>query len=96
MSVHTTKVAFRYFVDGKLWEENIREIDVNDMKSLVEVAQADAEKVATHDTWLIEVELLDDPDDPNRFLRFGTDTSLMTNPLGPMEAHIDSHPWAES
>lgn len=46
--------------------------------------------------WLMEVEVLDDPTDPERFLRFGTDTDRMRVPIGPLSTMLDQHPWTQS
>lgn len=81
------RVAFRLYIDGKLDFEETLDIEPHQLQ---EVSDRHMLRVFGKDVWLVEVELLDDMTDPERFMRFGTDTSLMVAPMD----DPDKHPWS--
>ena len=82
-------IRFRFYLAGKLLRTETVEVvsgqhlsDLGLEHSMWMVRQA----VATDSKWLVEAEILNDPTDPNRFLRFGTDEGGMVEPLPYREA----------
>lgn len=89
------RVAFRLFIDGEKSFEEIEDIEDESQDALEALAEKHMMRVLGKDTWLVEVELIDLPDDPERFLRFGTDSSMMVSPISPDDPTV-KHPWEGS
>lgn len=74
-------VRFRMYVAGQLVRQETAEVTAGeDLKTLAEVHSTWLVQRAGTDPWLVEVELLSDPTDPDRFIRFGTDNKGMVDP----------------
>jgi hypothetical protein len=58
-------------------EVTIRNLD----KLLPKLAERHATKLAVHELHMLEIEFLDEPDEQQRFFRFGTDPSGMVMPI---------------
>lgn len=88
----TKSVAvFRCFIDGVLqWEEEAG----GDFERLAGAHQQRIGREAGDRPWHVEIEVLLDPADPERFLRFGTDTKALRDPQ-PLSA-APQHPWGRA
>lgn len=76
-------IRFRFYLGGKLVRQETAEVTSGEQLAalgerhstyMIDVAEA------TGDTWMVEAEVLNDPTDPERFLRFGTDEGGMRDP----------------
>lgn len=79
------KFAVRGYVDAELLFEEIVESEAENLR---EIADAQLARVIAHDQHMIEIEFIEEPENPNRFVRFGTDTSRMVAP-----ALLFKRPW---
>lgn len=73
----------RLYLAGELVQESTHEVtEPNQLGELSEKHSRYllAEAAKTGATWMVEVEILNDPTDPERFLRFGTDPRGMRDP----------------
>lgn len=78
------RVVVRGFANGsmRVFEEPL-EIDAHEIdQALPAIAERHAEALMLYDRHYIEIEFLDEPDQDQRFFRFGTDPSAMVLPLG--------------
>jgi hypothetical protein len=76
----TMKLAVRGYVDGALrFEERL---EISDPAELETIAAQHAEQMVNEPRHMIEIEFLDEPDELERFFRFGTDPSGMVAPIG--------------
>ena len=75
------KIAVRGYCGGVRVFEEIVDADLDDRA----MAQRHIDRVVHHPRHMIEIEFLDEPDPMQRFLRFGSDTSMMVAPqkVGP-------------
>lgn len=77
-----TRLAFRGFVDGTVLFEEFVEVEDAAIETLLpDLAEKHATAMAEHELHMIEIEFLDEPDQQQRFFRFGTDPSRMVDPL---------------
>lgn len=74
------KIDVRFYVAGKQVRRERLEVEPPQLAALAEEHSQFMFMVAGQRPWLVSVELLDDPDDPNRFTRFGTDVEGMRDP----------------
>jgi len=80
------KVAVRGFVGFDRIFEDIIDVDPNISDAdMMELVIKHANRMAHYDRFLIEIEFVEDAPNPNRFFRFGTDTTRMVDP------HLISH-----
>jgi len=76
------KLVFRGFVSGKLLWEEFAELEDDQLENVLpRLAEKHAKAMAGHELHMIEIELLDEPDPDQRFLRFGTDPDGMVRPV---------------
>lgn len=74
-------VRFRFYLAGTLiWTETLESIVELDMSDLSSRHARWMLTQAGDQPWLVEAELLDDPDDLNRFLEFRSDPAGMRDP----------------
>lgn len=74
-------IALRIFIDGKLTDEDCREMDEEQLETVPTlIAIRCAPLAATGRVFMAEIEFLDDPNPSQRFLRFGTDPRGMVRP----------------
>lgn len=88
-------MRFRLFLAGEVVRDEI--VEVTSGEQLAALSQQHSsyllQAAAEQDTvWMVEAEVLNDPTDPERFMRFGTDPSRMNEPL-PLDGE-PRHPWA--
>jgi len=67
------KIAVRGFAGGVKVFEDIVDADLDNP----DLARQQIERVAHHPRHMIEIEFLDEPDESQRFFRFGTDKHRM-------------------
>jgi hypothetical protein len=72
------KVAFRGFVGFDLIFQEM--IEVNDYTDCMKLAMSHIDRMLVYDRFLIELEFVEDAPRPDRFVRFGTDTTRMVEP----------------
>jgi len=72
------RVAVRGFAKDMLIFEEILDTAQYDLTNL---ARDHVQKMTAYPDHMIEVEFIDEPDNPYRFFRFGTDPSRMAIPL---------------
>lgn len=76
------RLAFRVFTDGKLIFEDLAVIPANDIDDVMpRLAKQHWEALAGATAHMIEVEILDEPDPNERFMRFGTDPNGRVMPI---------------
>ena len=77
------RLAIRGFAGKTLvFEERVTVSDSDLGGLLPKLAEEHAAKMAAHDLHMIEIEFLDEPNENERFCRFGTDPSGMVLPIG--------------
>lgn len=78
----TMRLAIRGFGDGVLKFEDRVDLEehLND-EPLYELATKHEERLAPYRVFMIEIEFLDEPNEHERFLRFGTDRRGMVAPI---------------
>jgi hypothetical protein len=72
------KIAVRGFGDGKLLFEEQVDTEMDGFDAIV---LGQLKRVLAFERNMIEIEFLDDPDDPVRFCRFGSDPRGMVMPI---------------
>lgn len=78
----TQRLAFRGYAGKKIVFEETAAIPEEDLdKVLPDLAERHAEALANQKMHMIEIEFLDEPDQNQRFFRFGTDPSGMVMPI---------------
>lgn len=76
------KVAIRGFARNEKKFEDVVEVNALELDELLpDLAKKHAVAMAAHRLHMIEIEFLDDPDDPDRFFRFGTCPAGMITPI---------------
>jgi hypothetical protein len=79
----TIRLAIRGFIEGgfKIFEDRAT-VPVEGMESYLRgLAETHAKRLAAHELHMIEIEFLDEPDENQRFFRFGTDPQGMVQPI---------------
>lgn len=77
-----TRIAIRGFASGRIEFEEFADLGDDDIEDLLpELATRHGEQMAAHSLHMIEIEFLDEPNQDERFFRFGTDPSWMVAPL---------------
>jgi hypothetical protein len=74
-----TRLAIRLYLAGQLEEEIVCDAETTDLKALAERHAARA--CNSGKPHLVEIEFLDEPDENQRYYRFGSDPSYMVRPL---------------
>lgn len=75
-------LAIRGFAGAKKQFEDVIEIDEASLNKLLPaLAKKHAQALASHELHMIEIEFLDEPDQKQRYFRFGTDPSGMVKPI---------------
>lgn len=83
MTSDSVRLAIRGFAGKKLvFQEHVTVSDSDFGGVLPKLAEEHAGKMAAHDLHMIEIEFLDEPNENERFFRFGTDPSGMVMPIG--------------
>lgn len=72
------RVAIRGFGDGRKIFEELVEMDAID---LTDLAEQHTEKLRAYERHMVELEFVDEPDEGQRFFRFGTDPGMMVRPI---------------
>jgi hypothetical protein len=73
------RLAIRGYGDGQLlFDDSVELVDLDDLEAL---AVQHTVILSRHESHMIEIEFLDEPDPLKRFLRLGTDPSRMVMPL---------------
>lgn len=76
------RFVIRGFADGEVRFEESVDAPLDELDSiLAELAKKHADAMVDYDRHVIEFEFLDEPDPLQRFLRFGTDISMMKIPM---------------
>lgn len=76
------KLAIRGYVGGKIkFEDRIDCSPAELDKLLPDLARKHGDALAAHELHMIEIEFLDEPDQNQRYFRFGTDPSGMVVPI---------------
>lgn len=76
------RLAIRGFVGSTVLFEDRIEVSPMDLDTVLpKLAEQHCEKLAAHDLHMIEIEFLDEPNEQQRFFRFGTDPSGMVMPI---------------
>ena len=76
------RIAVRGFAGRELLFEDRVEITDTDLGSqLPKLAEKHVAKMAAHELHMIEIEFLDEPDENQRFFRFGTEPAGMVLPI---------------
>ena len=76
------RLAIRGFADGKQQFQEFIEVADAELDGLLPtLAEKHAAKLASFELHMIEIEFLDEPDENQRFFRFGTDPQRMVKPL---------------
>lgn len=74
-----TRLAIRGYVSGAILFEDRAEVDVlAQPEALAEMAERHAKAMMEYPLHMIEIEFLDEKDENERFLRFGTDKDAMS------------------
>jgi hypothetical protein len=77
-----TRIAVRGYVHGRITIEEFADIGDDEIEVLLrDLAEKHAKRLAEHSLHMIEIEFLDEPNQNERFFRFGTDPSAMVAPL---------------
>ena len=78
----TIRIAVRGFADRKVVFEDRIAMSDSDLDTLVpKLAEQHATRMAAHELHMIEIEFLDEPNENERFFRFGTDEPGMVLPI---------------
>lgn len=76
------RLAIRGYSGRAVVFEDKIEVAMRDLDELFpKLAEQHATKLAAHELHVIEIEFLDEPDEQQRFFRFGTDPSGMVMPI---------------
>ncbi len=77
------RLAIRGFAEGKRQFEDLVDLESEALEALLPaLAEKHAAALASHELSMIEIEFLDEPNENERYFRFGTDTSHMVAPVG--------------
>lgn len=72
-------MAIRGFGDGhKIFDDRVDVMGPEELGALPEIHAA---RMGDFDVFMVEIEFLDEPNEKERFFRFGTDPRAMVNPL---------------
>ncbi len=76
------RLAIRGFVGARrVFEERV-DVDFDHLGGVLPaLAEKHAKRLASHERHMIEIEFLDEPNEQERFFRFGTDPSGMVMPI---------------
>jgi hypothetical protein len=76
------RLAIRGFAGrNRVFQDHV-EVSPGDLEQVVpKLAERHATKLANHEPHMIEIEFLDEPNENERFFRFGTDPSGMIMPV---------------
>ena len=76
------RLAIRGYVNRSILFEDRVEIPMESLEDLLpNLAEKHAKAMAAHELHMIEIEFLDEPNQNERFFRFGTDPSGMIMPI---------------
>ena len=76
------RIAVRGFVGAKIVFEDRIDVPAAEIDAVVRKhAERHARQLAAHELHMIEIEFLDEPNENERFFRFGTDPSGMVMPV---------------
>jgi len=76
------RIAVRGFAGAKVVFEDRIDVPVAEIDAVVrEHAERHVRQMANHELHMIEIEFLDEPNQNERFFRFGTDPSGMVAPV---------------
>ncbi|HZT29366.1 MAG TPA: hypothetical protein VFA33_05760 [Bryobacteraceae bacterium] len=76
------RLAIRGYVGRTALFEDRIEVSPMDLDTVLPtLAEKHCEKLAAHHLHMIEIEFLDEPNEQQRFFRFGTDPSGMVTPI---------------
>ena len=79
---HPIRLAIRGYVGRTVVFEDRVDVPFPDLGTLLPtLAEQHATKLAAHDLHMVEIEFLDEPNEQERFFRFGTDPSGMVMPI---------------
>ena len=77
------RLAIRGYVGRRVIFEDRVEVPFADLDTVMpKLAEQHAANLAVHELHMIEIEFLDEPNEQERFFRFGTDPSGMVLPIG--------------
>jgi len=77
------RLAIRGYVYRRIAFEDRADVEFEQLDGVLPaLAKQHCEKLAAHDLHMIEIEFLDEPNEQDRFFRFGTDPSGMVLPIG--------------
>jgi len=77
----TLHFVVRGYGDGaQIFEDHVS-VDDDDLNAIDGLVNSHIERVAVYERHMLEIECLDDPSNPERFFRFGTDMSRMVCPI---------------
>jgi hypothetical protein len=80
--INPVRLAIRGYVGREVVFEDRVEVTAADMDNVIpELAERHATKLASHELHMIEIEFLNEPNEKERFFRFGTDPSGMVMPI---------------
>jgi len=78
----TVRLAIRGYVNGEVKFEDRVEIQPDTLDTILpRLATEHAAAIAAHQLHMIEIEFLDEPDQAERFFRFGSDPAGMVMPI---------------
>ena len=78
----TLRLVIRGFANGRKQFEECADVDAEALDRVIpDLATKHAEAMARHELHMIEIEFLDEPNEQERYFRFGTDPGGMMAPL---------------
>jgi hypothetical protein len=78
----TLRLAIRGFANGMKQFEDRVDVDVRALDQVIpDLATKHGRAMAEHRLHMIEIEFLDEPNELERYFRFGTDTRGMVRPI---------------